>query len=82
MRNMDGRNWRSVLGCATLPSMTISSLRIVKSETRNFAERDRVKLARFQTADEPAEWSMSNGSFFAAFVVILAVLALIALVAR
>lgn len=62
--------------------MTVSRLRVAKSETRDFAERDRVKLPRFASSNEPAEWSMSNASFFAAFVAILAVLAAIALVLR
>lgn len=83
MGNMADRgNWRSAPAYATLPPMTISRLRVAKSETRDFAERDRVRLARFQTADEPAEWSMSNATFFTTFVVIIAGLAIIALVLR
>ena len=56
--------------------MTVSRLRINKSETRDMAERDRV----WRRVDEPTEWNVSNRSFFAAFVVIAAVLAVIALV--
>jgi hypothetical protein len=62
--------------------MTVSRLRVAKSETRDFAERDRVKLARFRSGDEPTEWSMSNATFFSAFVAILAVLTVLALVLR
>jgi hypothetical protein len=56
--------------------MTVSQLRIAKSETRDMAERGRVRLG-----DTP-EWNMSNATFFAAFVAISAVLALAALIAR
>ncbi len=62
--------------------MTVSRLRIAKSETRDFAERDRVALSRSRSWDSPVEWRMSNATFFGVFVAILAVLAVIALLAR
>ena len=62
--------------------MTVSRLRIAKSETRDLAERDRVGLAPFHISNDPTEWNMSNATFFTAFVAILAVLAVVALVLR
>jgi hypothetical protein len=59
--------------------MTVSRLRVAKSETRDMAERDRVQLGLLH---EPTEWHMSNAKFFTAFVVILALLATLALVLR
>ena len=58
--------------------MTVSRLRVNKSDTRELAERDRL----WRRIDEPTEWRMSNRSFFTAFVVIAAVLTIIALVLR
>jgi hypothetical protein len=60
--------------------MTVSSLRVAKSETRDMAERDRLWRAR--AFDQPTEWHMSNATFFVAFVVIAALLAIVALVIR
>lgn len=56
--------------------MTVSQLRIEKSQTRDMAERGRVRLG-----DAP-EWNMSNATFFTAFVAIAAVLTIVALIAR
>jgi hypothetical protein len=60
--------------------MTVSRLRVVRSETRDLAERDRAHVRRL--LGEPTDWEMSNRSFFTGFVVILAVLAVLALVVR
>jgi hypothetical protein len=58
--------------------MTVSRLRVAKSETREFAERYRVGMS----LGEPEEWRMSNGTFFTAFVVIAAVLTVLAIAWR
>ena len=58
--------------------MTVSHMRVAKSETREFGERDRVRL----TLGEPSEWHMSNATFFKAFVVIAALLTVLAIVLR
>lgn len=60
--------------------MTVSRLRVVRSETRDLAERDRAHVRRL--LGEPTDWQMGNRSFFAAFVGILAVLTVLALVVR
>ena len=60
--------------------MTVSRLRVAKSETRDLAERDRVYLAR--AYGEPTDWQMKSSSFFIAFVAIAAVLTILALVLR
>jgi hypothetical protein len=60
--------------------MTVSRLRVAKSETRDMAERDR--LWRANGFNQPTEWQMSNATFFTAFVAIAAVLAILALVLR
>jgi hypothetical protein len=57
--------------------MTVSRLRVIKSETRDMAEHDRVARSL-----ETNDWHMSNATFFSAFVAIAAALAIIALVAR
>ena len=57
--------------------MTVSRLRVAKSETRDMAEHDRI-VRTLQTAD----WHMSNATFFTAFVAIAAALAVVALVVR
>lgn len=62
--------------------MTVSSLRVAKSETRDLAERDRARLARQLSLGEPSEWHMSNATFFTAFVAIVAFLAVLALILR
>lgn len=63
--------------------MTVSRIRMSKSETRDLSERARAgdRGSGFQF-DEPGEWKMSDRSFFAAFVVIAAVLAALALILR
>ena len=58
--------------------MTVSRLRVAKSETREFGERDRMRL----TLGEPSDWHMSNATFFTAFVAIAAVLTVLAIVLR
>ena len=58
--------------------MTVSRLRVAKSETREFGERDRLRLA----LGDPSEWRMSNATFFTAFVAIAAVLIVLAIVLR
>lgn len=59
--------------------MTVSRLRVSKSETREMAERARVDGLRLGELDD---WHMSDTTFFTAFVVIAAVLAALALVLR
>jgi hypothetical protein len=58
--------------------MTVSSLRVAKSETREFGERDRIG----RSLGETSEWHMSNSVFFTAFVAIAAVLAVLAIALR
>lgn len=60
--------------------MTVSRLRVARSDTRDLADRDRAHIRRLLA--EPTDWQMDNRSFFAAFVVILAVLTVLALVVR
>ena len=60
-----------------LPRMTVSRLRVGKTETREMADRDRV--VRYL---EPSDWQMSNATFFTAFVAIAAGLAALALILR
>lgn len=62
-------------------AMTMSRLRFVKSETRDFADLDRLHTSALRLGD-PTEWRMSNGAFFTAFVAIAAGLAVLALVLR
>lgn len=59
--------------------MSVSSLRIAKSETRQFGEHDRYESLRL---GEAPGWTSSNGAFFTAFVAIAAMLAVLALVLR
>ena len=59
--------------------MSVSSLRVAKSETRQFGERDRHESLRF---GEAPGWTSNNGAFFVAFVAIAAVLTVLALVLR
>ncbi|MGE0872128.1 MAG: hypothetical protein AB7P03_26455 [Kofleriaceae bacterium] len=61
--------------------MTVSRFRVARTETRDLADRERVGTFSNRFA-EPVEWTMSNRSFFSAFVVIAAVLAVVALAAR
>jgi hypothetical protein len=57
--------------------MSASYLRLTKSETRELADREhRVRFG------QPIEWRMTNGAFFATFVVIAGLLAAFALVLR
>lgn len=58
--------------------MTVSRLRVEKSETRELGERHRLRLS----LGEPSEWHMSNATFFTAFVAIAAVLTVLAIVLR
>ena len=58
--------------------MSSSYLRLTKSETRQLADRE----YRASGFGRPVDWRMSNGTFFAAFVVIAAVLAILALALR
>lgn len=60
--------------------MTVTALRVHKSETRQLGEQD--LGASGSRLGEPVDWHMSNGTFFTAFVVIAAVLAAAALYAR
>lgn len=73
-------NWHSEGDAVKLPGMTVSRLRVAKSETRDLAERDRAALMR--NLNQPTDWQMSNRSFFTAFVVIAAILAVVALFLR
>lgn len=57
--------------------MTVSRLRVAKSETRDLAERDRLVLRR--RLGEPSEWLESNSWFFAGIVGVLGVLTVLAL---
>jgi len=66
---------------AKISAMTVSRLRLAKTETRDFAERDRVGQFTSRLG-ETCEWNMTNRGFFTAFVVIAAVLATLALIAR
>ena len=57
--------------------MTVSRLRVAKSETREMGER-----WRFVTESSGTEWEMSNGTFLKAFIIIAATLTLLAIVLR
>ena len=61
--------------------MTISRFRVVQTETRDLADRERAGVFTNRFA-EPVEWTMSNRSFFTAFVLIAIVVAVVALAAR
>ena len=56
--------------------MTVSRLRVAKSETREMGERWRSA----SSSDEFNEWHMSDSTFLKAFIVIAAVLTLLAIV--
>jgi hypothetical protein len=60
--------------------MTVTALRVSKSETRQLGEQD--LGAGGSRLGEPTDWHMSNGMFFTAFVAIAALLAAAALIAR
>jgi hypothetical protein len=53
---------------------------VVKSETRDLAERDRAHVRRL--LGDPTDWQLGNRSFFTGFVVILALLTVLALALR
>ncbi|HEY4240860.1 MAG TPA: hypothetical protein VGM88_13650 [Kofleriaceae bacterium] len=57
--------------------MTVSRLRVAKSETREFGEQDRLRRL-----DEPTEWHMQSHTFFIAFVAITAALTVLGFVLR
>jgi hypothetical protein len=57
--------------------MTVSRLRVGKTETRDMADHDRIVRSR-----ETSEWHMSNATFFTAFVAIAAGLTVLALLLR
>jgi hypothetical protein len=58
--------------------MSVSRLDLVKSETRDLGEYERLGIGL--RLGDPTEWSMSNSWFFTAFVAIAAVLAILALI--
>ena len=58
--------------------MTVSRLRVAKSETREMGERWRF----VSESDGSTEWEMSNGTFLKAFIIIAATLTLLAIVLR
>ncbi len=58
--------------------MTVSRLRVAKSETREMGERWRSASA----SGELEDWQMSNATFLKAFIAIAAVLTLLAIVLR
>lgn len=61
--------------------MTVSQMRLMKTETRDMADRVRASASDLRLGT-PEDWRMSNATFFTAFVVITAVLAVLALVLR
>jgi hypothetical protein len=61
--------------------MTVSQMRLLKTETRDMADRMRSHASNFRIGTHE-EWKISNGAFFIAFVAIAAVIALLALVLR
>jgi len=60
--------------------MTVSRLRVAKSETREMGERWRA--ASSSGSGELDEWHMSNATFLKAFIAIAAVLTILAMVLR
>jgi hypothetical protein len=58
--------------------MTVSRLRVAKSETREMGERWRY----VSESMSDGEWQMSNGTFLKAFIIIAATLTLLAIVLR
>ena len=65
----------------TIFRMTVSQMRLLKTETRDMADRVRVGASDFRIGTHE-EWKMSNGTFFISFVVITATIAVLALVLR
>jgi hypothetical protein len=61
--------------------MTVSQMRLMKTETRDMADRMRASASDLRIGASE-EWRMSNATFFTAFVVIAGVLAVLALVLR
>lgn len=60
--------------------MTVSRFRVMKSETRDLADLDRLGSG-FGPGDS-TEWEMGNQTFFKVFVTIAAALAVLALLLR
>jgi hypothetical protein len=60
--------------------MTVSRLRVAKSETRELGERYRAGMSLGE--NETDDWRMSNSTFFTAFVVIAGVLTVLAIALR
>jgi hypothetical protein len=60
--------------------MTVSRLRVAKSETREMGERWRVSSSSM--SGDVDEWHMSNATFLKVFIAIAAVLTLLAIVLR
>ena len=58
--------------------MTVSQMRLLKSETRDMADYARASDHRLRVG-YPEEWQMKTSTFFTAFVVIAALLAIIAM---
>ena len=61
--------------------MTVSQMRLLKSETRDMADHMRSRVSHFRIGTHE-DWHMSNGTFFIAFVAIAGVIAGLALVLR
>ncbi len=57
--------------------MTVSRLRVAKSETREMGERFRLSSASMSDVNE---WHMSNATFLKAFIAIAAVLTILAII--
>jgi hypothetical protein len=58
--------------------MTVSQMRLLKSETRDMADYARASDHRLRLG-YPEEWQMKTSTFFTAFIAIAAVLAIIAM---
>jgi hypothetical protein len=61
--------------------MTVSQMRLMKSETRDMADFARASGHRLRPGSSD-EWQMSNATFLTAFCVIAGVIAVLALVLR
>lgn len=61
--------------------MTVSQMRLVRSETRDMADFARASGHRLKLGS-PEEWHMSNGAFLTGFFVIAGLIAVLALVLR
>jgi|LNFM01.2.fsa_nt_gb hypothetical protein len=63
----------------------MTGTRFAKSETREFAERDRMDMPSFRapsSTDAPDPWHTTNGAFIVALVAAGVLLALLALALR